>query len=223
MLKPRRRLTRKQIKQDRFIATVVRSIRTVQRNSKRFAIGTAVVLVAVVAVVAVGQHRKGREVQSIEALGEAQMAKWAGKTEEALKLYQRVTQQFGGTRSAGEAWIALGNLYFEKGKVKEAAAAFQEYLKRYKDDPILIYTAWNGIAACLEQEGKYSEAAQKYKSFADRHQNSPWAARALWDAARCFRLAGSPQEAKMALEEIIDFYPNSPLSYRAKSEEKMLK
>ena len=222
MLKPRKRLTRKEIKRDRFIATVSKVLAFIQRNSKRFAIATAVVLVAVVAIMAVRQHRKAREVRSIEALGEAQTAKWAGKTEEALKLYQRVTQQFGGTRGAGEACVALGNLYFEKGDVKKAKAAFQEYLSRYNNDPILIYTAWSGIAACLEQEGDYLEAAQRYKSFADRHQNSPWAARALWDAARCFRLAGKLQEAKMALQEIIDFYPNSPLSYRAKSEEKML-
>ena len=222
MLKPRKRLTRKQIRQDKFITTVMKLAGTVQRNSKRFAIGTAVVLVAVVVVVAVTQHRKRQQVQATEVLGEAQMAKWAGETEELVKLYQRVTQQFAGTRSGGEAWVALGNLYFEKKQVKEAEAAFREYLKKHQDDSILTYTSWSGIAACLEEEGRYSEAAQKHRSFADRHQDSAWAARALWDACRCFRLSGEFQEAKMVLQQIIDFYPDSPLAYRAKSEEKML-
>ncbi len=222
MLKPRKRLTKKQIRQDRFITTVMKLAGIVQRNSKRFAIGTAVVLVAVVVVVAVTQHRKRQQAQAAEVLGEAQMAKWTGETEEVVKLYQRVTQQFGGTRSSGEAWVALGNLYFKKGQVKEAKTAFQKYLKKYSDDPILTYTAWSGIAACLEEEGRYSEAAQKHRSFADRHQDSPWAARALWNACRCFRLSGEFQEAKMSLQQIIDFYPDSPLAYRAKNEGKML-
>ncbi|MCK4417430.1 MAG: tetratricopeptide repeat protein [Candidatus Latescibacteria bacterium] len=222
MLKPRKRLTRKQIRQDKFITTVMKLAGTIQRNSKRFAIGTAVVLVAVVVVVVITQHRKRQQVQATEVLGEAQMAKWVGETDEVEKLYQRVTQQFGGTRSSGEAWVALGNLYFKEGQVNEAKTAFQRYLKKYSDDPILTYTAWSGIAACLEEEGRYSEAAQKHRSFADRHQDSAWATRALWDACRCFRLSGEFQEAKMVLQQIIDLYPDSPLAYRAKSEEKML-
>lgn len=222
MLKPRKRLTRKQIRQDRFITTVMRLAGTIQRNSKRFAIGIAVVLVAVVVVVAVTQHRKRQQTQATELLGEAQMAKWVGETEELVKLYQRVIQQFGSTSSSGEARVALGNLYFEQGEIEKAEAAFQEYLKKYQDDSILTYTSWSGIAACLEEEGRYSEAAQKYRGFADRHQDSAWAARALWDACRCFRLSGEFQEAKMALQQLINFYPDSPLAYRAKSEEKML-
>ena len=222
MLKPRKRLTKKQIRQDKFITTVIKLAGTIQRNSKRFAIGIAVVLVAVIVVVAVTQHRKRQQAQATEVLGEAQLAKWAGETEEVEELYQRVIQEFSSTNSGGEAWVALGNLYFEQGEIKKAEAAFQEYLKKYQDDSILTYTAWSGLAACLEEEGKYSEAAQKHRSFADRHQDSAWAARALWDAFRCSCLSGEFEEAKMALQQLISFYPDSPLAYRAKSEEKML-
>lgn len=222
MLKPRKRLTRKQIKQDKFIITVMKVLRYVQRNAKWVVIGVVALLVVVLALAVTRQQKKSREIRSIEALGGAQMAKWAGQDEEALKLYQQITEEFGGTKSAGEAWVALGNLYFEQKQWEQAENAFKRYLKKYNDDPILTYTAWSGIAACLEEQGRYQQAAEKYQSFADQNHDSAWAAPALYNASRCFRLAGQLPQAKMALQRIIDSYPDLPLSSRAKNEQKLL-
>jgi len=175
-------------------------------------------MVGVIVSISLVKRKEHRRIQAIDLLAQARIAQEEGRVEEAFELYKEVADDYGGTRAAGEALIALGNRFFRDGKYDEAMDAFKMYLRKYNYDDISTYAAWSGIAASLEEQGRYAEAAKQYREFADKYRHSPWAPRCLLDASRCFSLSGDETAATMALQQIIDFYPNSPVAYQAKRE-----
>ena len=110
----------------------------------------------------------------------------------------------------------------ELRECEEAEKTFREYLRRGGNDPIHVFTCYEGIAVCLENREAYAEAAEEYKIFAHKYKDSPFAGRALLDAARCLALAGLDEQARAILQEIIEAYPQSQAYYEAKNRMKML-
>ena len=75
----------------------------------------------------------------------------------------------------------------------------------------MVYAGWIGLAACLEQEGKPGEAAAKYEGFANTFRDSPFRGASLIDAARCYGEAGNRDKKRALLEMFIEGHKDSPL------------
>lgn len=222
MLKPRRRLTKREVKEDGLVTFAFQATAFVQNHWSRIVAG----LIAVVVLIGIGtvwsKYRKAQETQAEELLADANIALANGDTVRAMDLYRKLTEQYHGTHAGRWGYVAMGNVAFEQRKCEEAERAFREYLRRGGDDPIRVFTCYEGIAACLENRGAYAKAAEEYRTFAHAYKDSPFAGQALLDAARCLMLAGLNDEARAALKEIIEAYPQSQVSYEAKSRMRML-
>ena len=222
MLKPRQRLTKRQIKEDKFVTFTANAATFIRDNLNRIILGGILaVVLAVIIAVSVNKQRRSEE-DSESTLAKARIAMPAGGPDEAIGLYMTVIEGFEGTPSAAEATVDLGNLYFDRGEYKQAIKYFQTYLDEDGDDDTMVYNCASGIAASMEQQGKYHEAAVQYKSFADKSKDSAFAPRALIDSARCFVLVDMKDEAQISLKRIVDSYPDSELSSQAKHELNML-
>lgn len=218
MLKPRKRLTKKEIKQDKLVITAVKVTTFVQENTKLVTLSIlGLILVVLISTVSL-RYRADKQTKALDMLAEASSAEQSNNISMAMDLYRKVTKNYSGTLSAGRAYIALGNILFEQGEYLKAISTYQTYIKDYGGDSIVEYNAVNGINACKENLGKYLEAARGYKGYADKNPDSAFAPRVLLDAARCFSLAGKNEEAKAALQKVLDTYPKSTLASKARDE-----
>ncbi len=214
-----RRITRREIKQDRFVTFLFTAWYWCTANLRYIGLGGAGVVVVAVVVLAMSSHRHEQRRLAMENLGEAVIAQTESRVEEAASLYQRVTSEYSGTPSAAEAWVQLGNLRFKQSRYDEARDVFKGYLDAFGDgDGVLGYAATNGVAACWEEQGDFTSAADIQLEYADRRSDSPFASWALLEAARCLDEANRPEEARRALERVRDGYADSQAAILAKQE-----
>jgi TolA-binding protein len=222
MLRPRRRLTKREIKEDSFVTFALQAAAFVQAHWTRIVAGLGAVVVIIVAGTVWSTYQRSREAQAQELLADANIAVANGDTTEAMDLYRTLTEQFSRTRAGRWGYVALGHIAFETGRCGEAETAFREYLRRGGDDPIHVFACHQGIAVCLEDREAFAQAAEQYIAFADTYEDSPFAGQALLDAARCLALEGLNDRAREALQRIITTYPQSQASYEAKNRMRIL-
>lgn len=218
MLKPRRKLTRHEIKQDRFITWLVRASSFVRERGRQLLLAGAALLAAVLVATALRVYFGDRAARAQDLLAEADMARRAGRPFEELQpLYQQTIDQYGSTPAARQALIQLAEAKLDAGDTQGARVCFQKYLRKHKTaDPLLRYAAWSGIGTSLENEGNLAEAAHHYQAYADRYPKSPFAAQALLASARAFQLAAQVDTARELLQRIVDEYGSTDVAYLAR-------
>jgi len=222
LFKPVRRLSKRQIKEDKFVIRTVLAWEWIQENYLKLIGGAAGVVVLLLLVTYLMGRSEQQTEEAAEAFSKAKIAAMEGRVGDALLLGEEVYKKHAGTGAGAQALLLVANGYFEMGRVSEAKAAFQKCLDDYGKDPVMVYAGWNGLAACLEQEGNLREAAAKYEGFSQNHDRSPFAGAALKEAARCYGLAGDPEKARALLQTIVEKYKNTPLAAEAQGRLKMM-
>jgi len=209
MLKPTKRLTRKQIKQDKFVTIYFKVVDYINLNSKLVTgIALGIAAVVIISILFMRSKRTAEMNASVE-LTKARVELAGYNAETAIDILKNMADNYSGTKSAGRGVFYLANIYFEQNKYDEALTYYNKYLDDYSDDVILASSSFSGIGACFEQKEAYLEAAQYYKKGADKYDKHFEAPEQLMSAARCFKLANNKTEALKMYQTIIDKYPES--------------
>lgn len=224
MLKPRRRLTKKEMKQDSFVIWTLKATDFVERYTRHILYSVLGLAVLVVVVVSYSKWRAQKETKATSALAEARIAQadtsGSGRERKAA-LLRKVVSDFKGTDSADEALILLADLNYDAGRYEEARAQYERYLSAGGND-LLQYSAMAGIASCLEQQGKLDQASLQYMEIADRSPKAFYAPISLLNAGRCYRLAGKMEDARKVLDRVVRDYAGSQSASQATDEIKGL-
>lgn len=216
MLKAKKKLTKREIKQDKLVTTYlkVRDFYDVHQRTLTYA------FVGVLAVLMLGifmyRSKQAAEQKSSVEFARGKAAFESGDYDAAIDILESLAEDFSGTKSAGMGILYLGKAYLQKGNFEQAEHDFREYLEDYSDDPILEIAAATGIAVSYDERGDYANAAIFYEKAAMDHKDSFKAPELLLSAARCFRLAEKPEEARRVLKKIVDAYPESQSVTEAK-------
>ncbi|MFH1009573.1 MAG: tetratricopeptide repeat protein [Candidatus Latescibacterota bacterium] len=222
MLKPRKRLTKRAVKEDKFVTFASHTTDFVQKNWRQMAWGVLAVAVIIVGGTAWVKTREARLHHAQEQLFEARVAQQEGRVDQAMERYAQVVSKYGRTEAGIEAASLLGALQCTAGKTDEALATYRKVLGRTGADPLRAFSAYAGVASCLEEQGKYEEAATQYRSYAREYPHAPFSPGALSDAARCFVQAARSEDAKAALQQIVADYPKSQEAMESRALLKML-
>lgn len=211
MLKPRKRITKKQIKEDPLVTTYFKSIDFIKEHSQKITTGVIVLLSVVVLLVFLMRSKRAAEFDASEQLAKANVELSQNKSQEAIDILLNMIDNYSGTNSAAKGVYLLAKAYYEKGEYDKSLLHFEKYLDDYGDDKILASAAFSGIASCYEQLGKYLDAAQYYKKGAEKFPEHFGAAQQLIDAGRCFSLANQKAQAKECYQLILDNYSKNSL------------
>jgi outer membrane protein assembly factor BamD (BamD/ComL family) len=211
-----RKLTKKEIKEDKVAEFFFGTMQYARENSKRIAgIVVAAVVVFLIVTVAIRQRR--------EAAAEADVWVWranmdlkAGNVGSAMQSYGAVIERYRGTWGHSDASFFLANAQFAVGRYDSALVLFEKYLNLGKRRSEFTVSSREGIAQCLEELGRYREAAESYVKVQREHPESPLAPDALMGAARCYRLAGDLRSAENAYNDLLELYPESSQATLAK-------
>jgi TolA-binding protein len=208
MLKPRKRLTKRQIKEDKLVTYYFKVNDYIKQNS-RFLSSAGIGLGVVVLVFFLyTKNQQGKEQKAAVELTKARIEYLNNNYDAAIGLLQNLVDNYGGTSGAKVGTYYLASAYFNIKKFDEAEGFYRKYLDDDGDE-ILEAAALAGIAASLEEKEQYAEAAETYKEVATKYSESFLAPQSLYNAARCFELAGNQEEASNVLMLLIEKYPKS--------------
>lgn len=128
--------------------------------------------------------------------------------QEALGGFQKVREQYPGSRAAGFALLQMGHLEYRLGRYAEAARSYEAYLAEDPRGPFAFWAAM-GQGYSLEGSGDWDRALRVYQAAAERHAGTPPAAEALMGVARCHEAVTRLKEAEAVYTEIMRKYPNT--------------
>jgi predicted negative regulator of RcsB-dependent stress response len=208
MLKAQKKLTKRQLKEDKFVTFYFRAQDWVSENMQKILFGVLGVVV-LIAISAYFNKQAGEDEQAASlALSRARLELSGGNMDMAVGQLSELVSQYGTTPSGIEGRFWLANAYFQTADYANAEANYREFVED-SDDPVLKSSALAGVAACQEQQGNHLAAAKGYREAADRFSEVFTASDNLFHAARCYILAGQSDEAISLLTRLLRDYSTS--------------
>ncbi|MDZ7371878.1 MAG: tetratricopeptide repeat protein [candidate division KSB1 bacterium] len=209
MLTPRKRIRKKDLKEDKLVTFYFKSRAWIDDHLKEITIGLLAVVVIIAGIgIYTYLHGKAEKTASVE-FSKAVRTFQAMDYRNAAKEFGVLTSKYGSTRSGKLARFYLAQSHYQNGEYEQAAKQFRKAAGALSGDKQLKAAALAGEAAALEQLGKYAEAAKKFQAVAEKYKDIPKAPSYLLRAARCWQLAGNSQKASALYQRIITDYPDS--------------
>ncbi|MGD9486864.1 MAG: tol-pal system YbgF family protein [Calditrichaceae bacterium] len=206
MLKPKKKLSKKEIKQDKFVKIALEAKSYVDENYKQV-VGTtlAVFGVFVLIMIYVYVHNQNVE-EATTLLGKAQLEFQAMNYDLSKTFLNELTSEYSGTDAADQGRFLLANIYFEEDNIPYAKKMYKEFVDSYSKSSILLASGYAGYAACLQREKNYDEAAANYVKAQKQSPEFVEAAGYLFLAGKAYESAGKIDKAREIFEKItIDY------------------
>lgn len=209
--KKKHRLTRHDLKTDRFVESTMEFVTTARHHAPAIVFSVIGFIIVLLVVSYIGSARRRSNIEAEGFLSSATASFMNGDFESARDGLEELTTRYWGTRASQEALFFLGNTYYALGDYDNAMKNFEQFIGSRNAWPILKASAALGIANCYEQKQQFLTAAEEYEKVADMYPDSPLAPEALISAARCVQAMGQPEAARPIYERLKRDYPDSPL------------
>ena len=209
------KLSKRQIKEDKFMAFVLNTKQQFMENWQFYVIGIIVVILAVIAVIYYNNSRQAKAQQAAQQFSQALSDYRSGKTQVAIMSFTQILDDYPSDIVAEEATFLLGNINLKSKNYPEAIRYYEMYLKKYKKNKLNRAASLAGIASCYENQTKYTDAAQKFIAAYNEYPDGPLVGDYQISAMRNYLLAGDIEQAKQNLKIIEDKFKGTDLEKRA--------
>ena len=209
------KLSKRQIKEDKFTAFMLESKQRFEENWQFWVIG----IVAVILLFAGGSYyissRQDVASQAGAKYARALMDYRQGNTQIAVLTLDEVVEDFSSAPVADQAAFMLGKINDETRNYDEAIRYFEKYISEFGESKLNRAAAYAGIAASNENQGDYATAAEYYDKAIEAYPDGPQVGNHLMSAMRVHLLQGDSQTAKTYLDRIEEKLPGSLLAQQA--------
>ncbi|HDQ44845.1 MAG TPA: tetratricopeptide repeat protein [bacterium] len=212
MLQPRKKLSKRDIKEDPLVTAYGNAQRWFQNHSKVINIAVIAVIAISVLSVLMARSKRQAELRAEGQLGIVEQYYHFGQYDHAINELTRIINTFSGTRAAGKAAFFAANAYFELHDYDNAERYFRLYADDYGQIDFFTSSSLAGIAACLEHRADDAGAADFYEKAARKFPKLYLAPYQLKNAARCYTKIGQLHKAKALYELIHDKYQDTPVA-----------
>lgn len=199
MLRAKKKITKRELKEDPFFSTLGRAEAYYEENKKMISTVALVVIVIVVGILIYVKNRADNnekasaqlaQVQQFYDNGQYQIAV-DGVVERKIIGLKAIVENYGGTHAGNFARLYLAGSYFQLGNY---AGALEEYKAMSGSEDLLAVARLEGIGACEEALGNHEDAASAFEKAAG-YSDSPSVADNLGHAARNYGLSGERDRA----------------------------
>lgn len=218
MLSPRKKMTKKEIKEDKFVEVALNAKSYIEDNYQRVSIIVIAIFGAILLLMLWNHVQNQKDQESSALLGKAQLEYYNLNYSKAKDFIVRLMDEYPGTEASEQGMFLYANLLYQEKKYAEAKDMFKAFIDSYSGSNILIASGLAGYAACLEKENQYQQAAEYYIRAQKKAKNFVEAVDYLYLAGLNYATAGDTSEAKAAFQKIIDDYENSSRNSDAKAE-----
>jgi outer membrane protein assembly factor BamD (BamD/ComL family) len=203
------KITKREIKEDKFTTFVFRAKDFVGDRWTYFAAGLAAVIIVIVGITYIQSRSTAQENNAIDVYNRALSELRMGNYQLSIVDFKTVIDQYGSTSQAKMAAFNLGNAYFAAKNFTEAKAAFEIYLKKHADNKFFVTSAMEGIAASLAGMGEYKAAADKYRETAEKYPDFRLAGEYYLRALENYIKADEMESARVMLAKITNDFENT--------------
>ncbi len=214
MLKPRKRLTKKQIKEDKFVTYFFKTQEFISQNRRYVTWGLIGIPVVIFASFIFSNIQRKKEQSANIELSKARIEYFTENHETAISTLNNLVENYGGTKAGKKGLYYLANTHYISKNFDKAEEYFRKFLGESSDLDLTV-SALAGVAACQEEREDFSVAAETYKEAADKYEDGFMAPQNLYNSARCFSLSGQTQEAAGMLTKLIEKYSGSQIKNEA--------
>ncbi len=215
MIREKKKITRKEIKEDSLVTFYYKAVSLYNQYQRQVLIGAAAIVVIVGGYFLMGYYNNIDNNEANLQLAKVMKVYDAGRYQEAIdgmpgtKItgLKKIVDDFGSTQNGENAKIYLANAYYNLGKFDEALAAYEDYSG---DTPLLQAAAYAGIAACYEAKNNLEEAAGYYVKASKVSEETVLNPQYLLFAGIDYIKLGKTEEAKEILRSIKRDYSKSP-------------
>lgn len=209
------KLSKRQIKEDKFTTFMLTSRAKVMENWQYYALGVAAVIVVIVAIVYFANAQQAKSQQAAAQFAQATNEYRAGNNQVAMMSFQQIVENYSGTDEANRARFLLGRVNYEMNNYDEAIARWQEYLSKEKGDLLSRSAAYAGIASAHENKGNYSAAVENFELAVQEYPDGPLVGDYHLGIMRNQLLLEDYDAAREQLDVIVDRWEETQLAQRA--------
>ena len=214
MLRPKKKISRRELKEDALVSTYVRVTTMYEENKRNISIGLTVLVIAVFAAVIFLKNRADNSEKALAALGAIfemydtgqYQAAVDGIPEKNIQGLKAIVDNYGNSPSGDLARFYLANAYARLGRYREALQEFEDY---GPSGELLSVARLSGIGSCQEALGMFREAASAFEKAATQYPKDISAAENLNNAARDYGQAGEKEKAIDIYKRIKKNYPTT--------------
>jgi len=212
MLRPKRRIAKRELKQDALITTYAKLATFYGRERKRIGIVITTVIVLFLAFIVYVKNQSANEEKASSDLGRIFLYFDNGQydiavdgiPEKNLPGLRSIVENYGNTPSGELARFYLASALYQKGNYDEAREQFEDF---DGEGQLLEAARYSGIAACYEAKGGYADAAEFYEKAVGVASQDVSAAENLNNAARNYARDGNKEKAVELYKKIKKAYP----------------
>lgn len=204
MLKPRKKITKKELKRDPlvdFLYKVRHSWSLYQDRVTRYG---GIALVVIVLAVLVMRWRNTQDAKAAAVVGTAFMELSQGNYNTVIAHLSPVVEEYSGLRSFGNGLFILARAELFVGDTINAETHYQRYLDDYGRDPLLKAGALAGLGIIAEGYGNHGAAAEHFEKASRTVPTDHFKRQYAAMAGRNYLLAGTPEEALDLLNPFLD-------------------
>lgn len=210
------RLTKRQIKEDKFATFMLTSKKQAQENWQFIVIGLIMVVLAIVGINYYLSTQALADQEASTRYSSAASSYRQGNRMVAITSFTQILNDYPGSRVARQATFMLAKANYDNRNYSEAIRYYEMYVDNYKDEKLHYTGSLAGIAGCFELQGEFAKAAEQYTKAYDSDIEGPLAADNLSSAMRNFLAVGDIERAKVQLDLIKkNFDQNADLIQRA--------
>ncbi len=214
MLKPRKRITKKELKQDKLVTWYFAAAEYLRNNRKVVSgVVTGLVIAAIVAVAYMNNVRSSNNKAATELSqvldafnGGAYQVAINGDPTHNIRGLKYIVENYGGSETGEEAKVYLADCYYYLGDYADAMKYFKDY---DGSDKFLQASAYAGVAEVYAIQKDYSKAAEYYERAAASDSKNFLAPQYLVGAARNYMMIGHNEKAIALLTRVKKDFPNS--------------
>ncbi len=214
MLKAKKKITKRELKQDTLITTLVKAENFFVQYKKYVTYGVFGIIALLVIVFIYTNNRKADQEKATVELSKITQTYQMEQFETAIKGIpeknvmglQKIVDNYGSTESGELAKLYLANCFYATGKIDDALKYFEDFGGSIAE---MKSTALAGAASCYEDKKEYKRAAELFEKAGNKYSALPSASGNLVNAARNYGLIGEKERAKMLLKKVKTEYPQS--------------
>jgi len=163
MLRPKKKITRKELKKDPVLEKISQIENLVRNQRKLFTYLSIGIIAAILLTILLISSKKKANTEAMGDLGLAELSLARNDYDDAIMRLENLNNKYPRTHSAGIATILLARSYLAKNDYENARKNFVKYIDDYKGDELLTASAYSGLAICAEADSNFTEAAEYFE------------------------------------------------------------
>lgn len=219
MLKPKRKISKQELKEDKFVKFTLQAKSYLDENYQK--IMRAALGIGAIIIILVFYYYNSQETakEANSQLGIAEIEYKNGNLAKASERLVKLIEDYEGTDSADKGMFLLANIYYQQKKYEDAQIYFDKFVDAYSGSNILLASGYAGLAACHEVTEDFSEAAELYEQAADLAPDFPESDNYYYLSALCYKRAGELDKARSIFKNLAN---DAKSSQRVKDAETQL-